>query len=1501
LGTSFYITNNIISSNGITFAADGSKGLACQRQPGQYVIIPRNTNGVANPAVTITPPFSIEVWAFVGSTNIGNMNLISQGQANQNSGGADNTNSWAGFALGQYQDYFYFSCFCTNGLSKNSELDSSGYNTRKGFNTNQWVHVVATFDGTTEQIYTNGVLATYKTVAANAAGLTYVPDPTSPLMIGGGNVVSGGGAAGAFSGVLDEVAIYPSVLSQQSIQTHYETAYGTNAIYNNAYTNAVLADSPSLYYRFDDLQSRIGAGYPANTFPVAANYGLLGSAANGVYQPGTTPGLPGPAFPGFSSGASVGLNGFFGAVDVGGGSLPAALNPVGISPMSVVAWFKGAPADSPARFQSILGHSDSSYRLTFDNNAGSRFNPGPGPELQFANQADLWTNGWTLNDGNWHMVAGISDGTNDFLYLDGLLVKSGTNTSGINIAGSTLDLVLGGDPAYTVPGATAANPRNFDGQLAQVAFWTNALTPAQVQQVYGAAGVPPTIVQQPLSSTNNAGATVSLAVVAKGSSLTYQWYKNGTRLAGATASPLTFNPLSVNDAGSYFVVVANSYGSVTSSVAQLTVYGPPVAQSQSPSDVKVFVGTSPLLRVAVTGPQPYYYQWSKNNSPISGATASSYAPSTTATGNNTYTCTVTNAYGSVTFSPITVAVLADPSAPYPVSVLGDHPMAFFRLDEQPPNPWSTDGQTAYDYAGGLNGSYTNAYLNQAGYTVQTDSDTAAAFGSASTVDSFAGNVPQFLNFATTNGGNAQFSVEAWVNGGYGQTTNAGIVTLGYGNGGEQFNLDTGNDDKLHNFRFFVRDASGKAWLANGTNAPNDNAWHHVVGVCDQANGQIRLYVDGVLNISSAIPANSGLLSSTVPMSIGSRRSGSGPTYDSQFAGSIDEVAIYNYALSSTQVTAHYVAAGVAPRFVQQPPSAITTNQGATVVLSAAALGTAPITYQWLKDYVPLAGQTSPTLTLRNVDANLDGGSYILRAYNAYLPSGQDSLPTTLTVLAGPPSLDGDLQPLCSTNYEGTPFTYSVSVSGTSPFTYQWYKNNSPISGATGSSYTFNTTLGVSYYYVTVANKQGSVTSSTATNVGMAAVTLNPADYTYKMKIAFPGYNRGETLADLPVLVKFGTNLPGFGYPQLASATGGDLRFTDATGTRQIPHEIDEWNPDATSSVWVQVPRLAGTNDPASTNNFIWAYWGNPAATAPLAWSTNGGVWIPQTWEGLPAFDVVYHLKEGGFPYADSTLQWPALIGNAPVAGAALVGNGGTFASGNYLDAGTVNLSNAFTVSAWVKVNPGVTQIQTVWANKVGGYASAGFGLFINSWNTGDGRIHLETGTGSAGQEATSATGVLSFGQWHLLSATLNQGDGTSSGTARLYVDGVDVTGSSSIRNDFPTSNDVSLGHFNDGAYPFNGQLDEVRIQSGTNSASYIWASYMTVAQNATFQNYAPISSSAVTITCRVLNGNLVLSWPQGTLQVADQVNGTYNDVTTATSPYSVPLTATQKFYRIKVR
>jgi hypothetical protein len=510
--------------------------------------------------------------------------------------------------------------------------------------------------------------------------------------------------------------------------------------------------------------------------------------------------------------------------------------------------------------------------------------------------------------------------------------------------------------------------------------------------------------------------------------------------------------------------------------------------------------------------------------------------------------------------------------------------------------------------------------------------------------------------------------------------------------------------------------------------------------------------------------------------------------------------------------------------------------------------------------------------------------------------GTASTNASLTVDLGPPQIVVDLQPLNATVYAGTTNAYSVTVSGSAPFFYQWYRDGTAVAGATNSSYTFAALAGTNTYYCAVTNSfsysqaGGPTYSSTATLVGVPAPTLNPSNFTYHAKITFTGYNRDETLADFPVLVKFGTNIPGFNYNQLASPAAGDLRFTDASGTRVIPHEIDEWNPGGVSSVWVQVPRLSGTNDS------IWAYWGNPADTVLPATSTNGAVWIPAAFEALPQYDLVWHLKQSGFPFADSTLSYPSTNGIAPASTNGIVGAGGFYSGIPYLDAGFVNLGNAFTLNAWLNLSP-VSDIQTVWANKVGGFVANGFALYVNSYQTSDQKIHLETGTGSAGQEATSSAGVVSPGQWHLLTAAIDQGVGQ----ARLYVDGVDVTASGSIRTDFAITNDVILGRFADGNFGFHGYLDEARIRAGTNSPNWIWASYMTVASNPAFESYSTVVSSAVTITYQISGGNLVLTWSQGTLQSASQVTGPYTDITSATSPYTVPRTAAQQFYRVKVR
>jgi hypothetical protein len=359
----------------------------------------------------------------------------------------------------------------------------------------------------------------------------------------------------------------------------------------------------------------------------------------------------------------------------------------------------------------------------------------------------------------------------------------------------------------------------------------------------------------------------------------------------------------------------------------------------------------------------------------------------------------------------------------------------------------------------------------------------------------------------------------------------------------------------------------------------------------------------------------------------------------------------------------------------------------------------------------------------------------------------------------------------------------------------------------------------------------------------STVTLQASNYGSQMEITFSGYDQGETLADFPVLVNLSTNLRGFSYRQFASASGGDLRFTDSGGVAPIPFEIDEWNTNGTSSVWVNLPALSGTS------NCIWAYWGNPLATNLPPSSTNGGAW--------PNFDLVWHMKENGFPYADSTLQFPALSGVAPGVTNGVVGHGESFnGSSDYLNAGPVNVGGAFTLSAWVKLNPDESNIQSIWSNKPGGWNSAGFALYVNTYNTTDGKLFLETGDGVNGSDAESATGVVTTGQWHFVAAAVDE----LAGTAQLYVDGTNCTATTGIVTDFPNQTGLNLGRITNNVYYFNGSLDEARIQAGVQSANWIRANWMTVASNSILASNSDVTLQPPVLTLGVSDGDTSLRW-----------------------------------------
>jgi hypothetical protein len=64
--------------------------------------------------------------------------------------------------------------------------------------------------------------------------------------------------------------------------------------------------------------------------------------------------------------------------------------------------------------------------------------------------------------------------------------------------------------------------------------------------------------------------------------MSYQWFFDGTNLAGGTDSTLTLLDVQVTNAGSYNVIITNTYGSVTSAVASLTVTLPALTASVLP-------------------------------------------------------------------------------------------------------------------------------------------------------------------------------------------------------------------------------------------------------------------------------------------------------------------------------------------------------------------------------------------------------------------------------------------------------------------------------------------------------------------------------------------------------------------------------------------------------------------------------------------------------------------------------------------------------------------------------------------------------------------------------------------------------------------------------------------------------------------------------------------------------------------------------------------------------
>ena len=177
----------------------------------------------------------------------------------------------------------------------------------------------------------------------------------------------------------------------------------------------------------------------------------------------------------------------------------------------------------------------------------------------------------------WWLLNGTTSGTT--------LTANVHNWDYNTVDGTGAALTFSNRPAFTIMPTDATTLANFGS-----AFWVLNTTWAGVSTGTWTPSLAPIFLTQPQSQSSVVlGASVTFtAEVAAVPTATYQWYRNGTAISGATGSSYTIASPALSDAGNYLVVATNPSGATTSNTAVLTVTDntPPVITSISPNLVR---------------------------------------------------------------------------------------------------------------------------------------------------------------------------------------------------------------------------------------------------------------------------------------------------------------------------------------------------------------------------------------------------------------------------------------------------------------------------------------------------------------------------------------------------------------------------------------------------------------------------------------------------------------------------------------------------------------------------------------------------------------------------------------------------------------------------------------------------------------------------------------------------------------------------------------------------